>query len=164
MLITLRWAGSAANTNSLADPNSTFDPSLPCVSGEEAARDALVMADVPKKLIERLEKKPQEIGPDCLYENAESILRFFEEDIVLHVVRQEVKDKRVYKLLQRGEDDTSGPPDVSRIARSSYLGKNPFGDGGSDGNVAGLEPEQLALLRSLQDRCHTYAHLSMNTS
>ena len=95
MLSTLRWAGAAANENSLADPNATFDPTLPCVSGEDAARDAIVYADAPKKLIERLEKKPQEISPNCLYENAESILRFYEEDIVLHVVKQEVKDKLI---------------------------------------------------------------------
>ena len=94
MLSTLRWAGSAANANSLADPNATFDPTLPCASGVEAARDALVYADEPTNLKERLAKKPQEIGPNCLYENAESILRFHEEDIVLHVVKQEVKDKR----------------------------------------------------------------------
>ena len=99
MLSTLRWSGSAANANSLADPNATFDPTLPCASGVEAARDALVYADEPTNLKERLAKKPQEIGPNCLYENAESILRFYEEDIVLHVVKQEVKDKRFYKLL-----------------------------------------------------------------
>ena len=157
MLSTLRWAGSAANANSLADPNSTFDPTLPCASGEEAARDALVMADVPKQLLERLEKKPQEIGPNCLFENAESILRFFEEDIVLHVVKQEVKDKRVYKLLQRGEGDTAKPADVARIAKSSYLGMDPFGDKGS--KDPSLTKEQLSLLRSLQDRCHTYARV-----
>ena len=130
MLSTLRWAGAAANANSLTDPNSTFDPTLPCASGEDAARDALVKADAPKRLVERLAEKPQTIGPDCLFENAETILRFFEEDIVLHVVRQEVKDKRVYKLLQRGEDEGEGPADMARIAKSSYLGKNPFGDGG----------------------------------
>ena len=113
MLSTLRWAGVTANANSLADPNATFDPTLPCASGEEAARDALVLADVPTKLIERLQKKPQEISPSCLYENAESILRFYEEDIILHVVKQEVKDKRVYKLLQRGEDDDASGPTVS---------------------------------------------------
>ena len=95
MLSTLRWAGAAANANSLADPNASFDPTLPCVSGEEAARDSLVYADAPKKLVERLDAKPQEIGPDCMFENAESILRFYEEDIVLHVVKQEVKDKRI---------------------------------------------------------------------
>ena len=39
-----------------------------------------------------------------------------------------------------------------RIARSSYLGKNPFGDKSLD---KGLKPEQTALLRSLQDHCHT---------
>ena len=95
MLSTLRWAGNAANANSLADPNASFDPTLPCVSGEDAAIDALVYADAPKKLIERLDKKPQRIGPSCLYENALSILRFYEEDIMYHVIKQEVKDKRV---------------------------------------------------------------------
>ena len=85
MLSTLRWAGTAANANSLTDPNSTFDPTLPCASGEDASRDALVKADAPKRLVERLAEKPQTIGPDCLFENAETILRFFEEDIVLHV-------------------------------------------------------------------------------
>ena len=54
-LSTLRWAGAAANENSLADPNATFDPTLPCASGEDAARDAIVYADAPKSLIERLE-------------------------------------------------------------------------------------------------------------
>ena len=33
MLSTLRWAGSAANANSLADPNASFDSTLPCASG-----------------------------------------------------------------------------------------------------------------------------------
>ena len=117
----------------------------------------MVLADVPQKLVDRLAKKPQKIGPDCLFENAESILHFYEEDIVLHVVSQEVKDKRVYKLLQRGEDDVEGPADMARIARSSYLGKNPFGDDSDAKLVAGLMPEQLALLRNLQDRCHTCA-------
>ena len=48
-----------------------------------------------KLVIDRLEKKPQQIVPNYLFENAESIVRFYEEDIVLyiHVVRQEVKDK-----------------------------------------------------------------------
>ena len=157
MLSTLRWAGTVANENSLADPNATFDPTLPCASGENAARDAIVYADAPKSLIKRLDKKPQEISPNCLYENAESILRFYEEDIVLHVVKQEVKDKRVYKLLQRGEDDTTEPADMARIAKSSYLGKDPFGDKPLEKD--GLEPEQLSLLRSLQDRVHTYARV-----
>ena len=162
MLSTLRWAGSAANTNSLADPNESFDPTLPCVSGEDAARDALVLANVPQKLVDILVKKPQKIGPDCLFENAESILHFYEEDIVLHVVRQEVKDKRVYKLLQRGEDNVEGPVDMAHIARSSYLGKNPFGDVNDAKLVVGLAPEQLALLHNLQDRCHTYARVHCN--
>ena len=69
-------------------------------------------------------------------------LRFYEEDIVLHVVKQTGSQRqRVYKLLQRGEeDDVSGSTDMTRITRSSHLGKNPFGDAGDDG-TDGLEPE-----------------------
>ena len=100
MLSTLRWAGKAANANSLADPNATFDPTLPCASGEEAAVDALVKADAPKRLLERLQKKPQEIGPDCLYENAESILHFFEEDIVLLIYPDHIYRSRLKILVQ----------------------------------------------------------------
>ena len=70
-------------------------PALPCANGEEAARAAIIYADEPKALKKRLEEKTQEIGPNCLHENAESILHFYEEDIVPHVIKQEVKDKRV---------------------------------------------------------------------
>ena len=135
--------------NILADPNPIFDPTLPSVIGKEAAKDALVMADVPNnQLIDRFEKKPQEIGSNCLFENAEIMLWFYEDDIVLHVIRHEVKNKCVYELLQHGEDDTSGPTDMShtRSTRSSYLGKDPFDD---EISTTDLEPEQSVLLHNL---------------
>ena len=78
MLSTLRCTGSAANLNSLVDPNSTFDPTLSHVSGEEAARDVLIMEDVPKQLfeVESLEKKPQEIRSNCLFEKLKVFFTF----------------------------------------------------------------------------------------
>ena len=36
------------------------------------------------------------------------------------MIKQEVKDKRVYKLLQRGEDDTDTPADMSRSTVLKY--------------------------------------------
>ena len=84
-----------------------------------------------------------------MFENAESILRFYEENIILHVIRHEVKDKRVCKLFHRGEDDTNGSADMSSMARSSHLGTDPFGDDDSEETVTGLKPEQLALLHNL---------------
>ena len=51
---------------------------------------------------------------------------------------------------------------MARIARSSYLGKDPFGDVSDAGSVSALEPEQMALLRNLQDRCHTCARVHCN--
>ena len=73
MFSSLKWAGSAANDNSLTNSAVPFDPSLPCSSGDDDARDAIVYADEPKKLIERLEKKPQEINVDSMYESAKGI-------------------------------------------------------------------------------------------
>ena len=78
MLNTLRCVGSVVNTNNLTDPNSNFDSTLSCVSGEEVARDVLIMVDVSKQLVECLEKKPQEIGTNCLFENAKSDVLVFE--------------------------------------------------------------------------------------
>ena len=63
MLSTLRWAGKAANANSLADPNATFDPTLPCVSGEETDVDAHVKSDAPnKRLVESREASKEAPG------------------------------------------------------------------------------------------------------
>ena len=103
MFSSLKWAGSAANDNSLTNSAVPFDPSLPCTSGEEDARDAIVYADEPKNLVKRLAEKPQQIDVDSMQESAKSIFTLFENDIVEHVVKQEVKDKRVQILLQRGE-------------------------------------------------------------
>ena len=104
MFSSLKWAGAAANDNSLTNSAVAFDPSLPCASGDEDARDAIIYADEPKKLIKRLQDKPQEIDVDIMYESAKGIFRLYENDIVEHVIKQEVKDKRVQMLLQRGED------------------------------------------------------------
>ena len=65
MFSSLKWAGSAANDNSLTNATVPFDSSLPCASGNGDARDAIIYADEPKALIERLEKKPQEINTDA---------------------------------------------------------------------------------------------------
>ena len=63
-----------------------------------------------------------------MLESAKSIFTLYENDIVEHVIKQEVKDKRVQMLLQRGEGVAGAPVDLARIAKSSYLGKDPFGD------------------------------------
>ena len=156
MFSSLKWAVAAANDNSLTNSAVAFDPSLPCASGDEDARDAIIYADEPKKLIKRLQDKPQEIDVDSMYERAKGIFRLYENDIVEHVIKQEVKDKRVQMLLQRGEDMAGAPVDLARIAKSSYLGQDPFGDKPPDET---LTAEQKALLRTLQDRCYTYARV-----
>jgi len=103
-----------------------------CASGDEDARDAIIYADQPKKLVKRLSEKPQEIHVDSMYESGVQI------------------------LLQRGENLAGAPVDLSRISKSSYLGKDPFGDKPLDDT---LEAEQKALLRTLQDRCYAYARV-----
>ena len=58
---------------------------------------------------------------------------------------------------EEGDTDTSA--DMSRIVKSSYLGKDPFGDINSVEDVAALEPEQLSLLRSLQEHNHIHVRV-----
>ena len=69
-----------------------------------------------------------------------------------HVIKQEDKDRRVQLLLQRGEGVVGASTDLARVSKSSYLGRDPFGDKPPD---AELTAEQKALLRALQNRCYT---------
>ena len=111
-----------------------FNPRIPPITVKENATKELIWGDYPTKLKERLSKKPQKITVDCLKENALLILKFYELDIIEHVISQQVDSKALKTLLVRNEDREKIAPakyrqEVSaRVARSSHLGDNPFGD------------------------------------
>ena len=54
----LAWAGKNAEVNTLTG-NGAFDPLVPIGQPGEEGDDALIWADVPRTLEERLAKKPQ---------------------------------------------------------------------------------------------------------
>ena len=63
---------------------------MPIDQPGEEGDDALIWADLPKELVRRLENKPQRVTEDCLLDNAEDILRLYENDIISHVIKQQL--------------------------------------------------------------------------
>ena len=96
----MSWAGTDVKANTLTG-KGTFDPTVPLDQPGEEGDDALIWADVPKALKERLEKKPQQITEDCLMCNAKGILRLYEHDIIQHVIQQQLRGEHMASLLRR---------------------------------------------------------------
>ena len=64
----MAWVGTKTVVNTLTG-SGQFDPRVPIDQPGEEGDDALIWADVPKKLKQRLAEKPQQITEDCLLEN-----------------------------------------------------------------------------------------------
>ena len=176
----MSWAGRSYRPNSLTTKGK-FNPRIPSVSGNKNAEDELVWYDVPKNLKTRLEKKTQKITVDCIRENAESILRFYENDIVEHVLQMQLQSKTVRALIMRDHQAEEKDPTLyakdsaSKLAKSSYVGLDPFGDKKIDGTLfdeiyddpADASTMRLelsakgSLLKSIQDTCHRYARVHL---
>ena len=88
----MSWVGTGAKVNSLTG-KGTFDPRIPIDQPGDEGDDALIWADVPHALEERLKEKPQLITKVCLYDNAISILRLYKNDIIKHVVKQQLRSE-----------------------------------------------------------------------
>ena len=100
----MTWAGKDAKVNTLTD-SVDFDPSVPIGTfidqpGEEGD-DALIWADVPAALEKRLKEEPQLITEECLKCNAKGILRLYENDIVQHVIKQQLHSDHMAVLVRR---------------------------------------------------------------
>ena len=176
----MSWAGRTYRPNSLTT-RGRFNPRVPSVSEDKNAEDELIWYDVPKKLKERLDKKSQKITVDCIKENAESILRFYESDVVEHVLEMQMHNKAVRSLVMRDhEEEQKNPKDyvneaARKLAKSSYLGSDPFGDKKLDDTLFDefvddpLDPSTKryelsakgSLLKSIQDMCHRYARVHL---
>jgi len=132
----------------------------------------VVLLDVPKKLEQALAKGMKKIGPRCLRENAEVVLKIFEDMCLEHVVGQEIADKLLRKLTQHNPTlpgaTASTTTSHGNISKSSLLGKDPWGDEvipdkkqDEDGNDIEYTDLQLLLFK-IQNKTHSYltAHLS----
>ena len=185
------WAGKKYTPSSLA-AGGRYNPRIPLISaGSDSTQDEMVWADVPVKLGQRLKDGMEKIAMDCLAENAEAVLTFYEQDILEHVVGLQANSKQLRKLLARDAAVETGDPEKyraqagSRLAKSSYLGKDPFGDkplpeelcqaGGEEGSStegsasdgeAGTKPAKLLtsegdLLKTIQDKAYRYARVHL---
>ena len=130
----ITWAGRQYTPSSLA-AGGEYDPRIPLVSAEkDRTQDDIVWNDVPRRLKQRLQTGMKRIELDCVAENAQAVLTFYEHDILEHVVSQEANSKQLRKLLARDAAAERSDPEGfkaqagTRLAKSSYLGKDPFGD------------------------------------
>ena len=176
----MSWAGRSYRPNSLTTKGK-FNPRIPSVSGNKNAEDELVWYDVPKNLKTRLEKKTQKVTVDCIKENAESILRFYENDIIEHVLQMQLQSKTVRSLIMRDHEAEEKNPTLyakdsaSKLAKSSYVGLDPFGDKKIDETLFDevyddpVDTSKMRLelsakgniLKSIQDTCHRYARVHL---
>ena len=79
----------------------TFNPRIPIDQPGDEGDDVLIWADVPEALERQLKEKPQLITKDCLLDNAKGILRLFENDIVHHVIKHQLRSEQMSSLLRR---------------------------------------------------------------
>ena len=130
------WAGT--EYHSLGGAN-TYNPRVPVlvgISNKSRAEDDIAWCDQPKwnSLGTRLANKDQRIDRDTIRTNAEMLLRLFEQDVVMHVARTQADTKNMKALLCRDKAEELRDPAKyrevagARLARSSYLGRDPFGD------------------------------------
>ena len=129
------WSGKSQRNNSLSNERGKFNPRIPTISIERNIDEELVWADYPDNLKKRLSKKSQKITEDCLKENAEAILKFYEKDIIEYVASQQIKsNKTVKRLIMRDHAKEKEDPNRyareagTKLASSSFLVRNPFGD------------------------------------
>ena len=129
------WSGKSQRNNSLSNERGKFNPRIPTISIERNVDEELVWADYPDNLKKRLSKKSQKITEDCLKENAEAILKFYEKDIIEYVASQQIKsNKTVKRLIMRDHAKEKEDPNRyareagTKLASSSFLVRNPFGD------------------------------------
>ena len=158
MATSMAWAGSNVKVNSLTGKGK-FDPRVPIDQPGEEGDDALIWADVPEALQERLADKPQRITQDCLMGNAKGILRLYANDVVQHVIKQQLRSEHMTGLLRRQgtysakEPSNEGRRAASKLAKSSFLGRDPSGEKPIPKSlwVNGELSEQGTLLKDVQD-------------
>ena len=171
---TFSWAGSAYATNPLAG-GGNYDPRRPSLLPDTQEEDALVWEDVPKAMRTRLADIPEQIiTKDTAYRNGVEVLRYFERDITEHTVRLQVDNKTMRKLLARDQAAERANPRAYqreanvKLAKSSLLGKDPWGDKeiprdllGGRTRAAGALTVEGELLAAVQDINHRYARVHL---
>ena len=137
-----------AGTATAANLARTFTPGTPMyVPGVDKTKWS-VWVDVPKELQTVLDQKMSKIGLDCLELNAQIVLDLYQDMIIKHVLSLQIKDKNLGRILRGNpeKEDQSGSPSeidliAGKVARSSLLGQDPWGDNELPATAASEAPE-----------------------
>ena len=132
-----------------------------------------VWLDVPGELQAALDGGMEMIGSDCLKNNAEIVLGLFEEINIKHVLGHQIKDKTLGRIIRGNpdlENDLGTTPEAEvlagKIAKSSLLGQDPWGDKplplapipeeGASEDAQRIYTEKQTLLKTVQDQTWLY--------
>ena len=175
----LTWTGSV-NSNAGATTTSNlakmFTPRRPMYEPGVELQQLKVWMDIPEDLENAIKDGMENISPECLRRNAEIVLDIFQEMVLKHVLNMQIKD-RTYGRIIRGnpsaESESGDSPSTVRlagiVAKSSLLGKDPWGDEALPTKPSEEEDEETeksrdapmytevqALLKSVQDTTWQY--------
>ena len=98
------WAGSSgpgAKATTAANLATAFTPTQPMCAPGTQADQLVVLLDVPEKLQQALDAGMPKIGPACLHENAEVVLRVYEDICLQHVIDNQIPDKTLKERTPR---------------------------------------------------------------
>ena len=103
------------------------------------------------------------MNKDTLRANAETVLAFYEKDIVEHVMSSQVPTKELKKLLLRSSKIKPTEGMSTSVSKSSLLGKDPFGQKEIPAEL--MEKGELtpagSLLKSIQVSNFQYARVHL---
>ena len=109
-----------------------FTPGIPMCGPTYDPEKMIVMTDIPAKLKTAQKDGLKQIGIECVRQNAEVVLRFFESVCAEHVIEMQMEARLVRQLTQRSagttETDTTQLVPAGRLARSSLLARDICGD------------------------------------
>ena len=150
-----------------------FNPGRPMVEPGVAKEKWKIWMDVPEELQRVLKQKMKRIGLDCLKQNAEIVLDLFQDMIIKHVLDMQIHNKTLSRIIRGNpeiDSKSDDPPDIEpiagKIAKSSLLGQDPWGDkelpskepreGEKDAEASSAYSADQALLKSIQDNVWSY--------
>lgn len=171
----MAWAGAAHSFEQAKTPQAiaqTFNASVPMQVRQDKheSGDDSVRADQPTDLRVALGAGLQAIHPAVLKGNATLLLEWFEHVIIEHVLSRQADNKALAHLLQRDPKVEAADPKAKgkrygggRLSKSSWVGRDPFGDRKPPAPASGTkERAQQLLLQDVQDACYQYARVHVH--
>jgi len=151
------WNGGVGAGLTPSNLARVFTPTRPMYAPGTDPRVFRVKGDIPIPLKEALADNLKPIGPDCLRSNAKVCLEVYEDICLKHVLGKQLNSKDLRRLMQmdprlQQTDEYQEGVTTRCVARSSLLGRDPWGDGklpqpkkrSSDGDSEGADGDEDA--------------------